>query len=122
MMLWHVAAAALVAAAAGAWGGWQLRDLQADADELARVQQEQRDSLRRQEAAYGASQRHEQDGQQRREQIRTVIQEVERVVERPVYSAVCLDPDGLRLIAAAIGPATAASQPGPALPAASSPR
>lgn len=121
-MLLHAAAAALVAAAAGAWGGWQLRDLQADADELARVQAEQRDSLRRQEAAYGASERHERDGQARREQIRTVIQEVERVIERPVYSAVCFDTDGLRLIASAIGPAAAASQPGPAMPTASGAR
>ena len=59
---------------------------------------------------------HEKDKVQIRTQIKTVIQEVERIVEKPVYRNVCLDDDGLRVLRAAIRPAAAASQPAPAVP------
>ena len=68
-MLWHAAAAAIAAAAAGAAGGWKLRDYQADAAELVRVQAEQRDALRRQEAAFGAAERLELDRAARRARV-----------------------------------------------------
>ena len=43
---------------------------------------------------------------------RTITQEVDRVVEKPVYRDVCLDPDGLRLAnAALVGALTPAAQP-----------
>jgi hypothetical protein len=115
--MWLQLAIAAAAAAAAFVAGWQVRDWRADAAELARVQAEQRDTLRRQEAAYGASSRHEARRETLRREIQTVTVEVERVVERPVYRNECLDADGLRLIASAIGTAASASQPGPALPA-----
>lgn len=60
---------------------------------------------------------HEADKAQIRTEIKTIVQEVERVVEKPVYrDTVCFDDDGLRLIRAALGPATAASEPAPAMP------
>ena len=60
---------------------------------------------------------HEADKAQIRTQIKTIYQEVERVVEKPVYrDTVCFDDDGLRLIRAAIGPAAAASKLAPAVP------
>jgi hypothetical protein len=43
---------------------------------------------------------------------KTIVKEVEKIVERPVYSTVCFDADGLRLANAALaGSATAAGQP-----------
>ena len=36
--------------------------------------------------------------QKLRENERTVVRETTKVVERPVYRNVCLDPDGVRLI------------------------
>ena len=43
---------------------------------------------------------------------RTITQEVDRVVEKPIYRDVCLDPDGLRLAnAALVGALTPAAQP-----------
>ena len=60
---------------------------------------------------------HEADKAQIRTQIKTIYQEVERVVEKPVYrTTVCFDDDGLRLIRAALGPAAAASEPAPSMP------
>jgi len=122
MMLWHTAAAALIAAAAGAAGGWQARGWVADADELQRLQAEQRDALRRQEAAYGAAQRLELERQVIRTQIQTVTVEVPRVVERPVYRAECWDADGLRLVTQAIGATADPAQPDGPMPAASASR
>lgn len=121
-MLWHAAAGALIAAAVGAVGGWQARAWKAGADDLQRVQAEQREALRRQEAAFGAADRLEQDRAARREQIRTITVEVPRVVERPVYRAECWDADGLRLITQAIGAAADPAQPDGPVPAASAAR
>lgn len=44
-----------------------------------------------------------------------VIQEVERVVQNTVYSNVCFDADGLRIIAADIAARHAAGEPTPAV-------
>jgi hypothetical protein len=62
VIAWLKAGALGVAAGAavGAWGGWWVRDAAADRAELARVQAEQRDALRRQEAALGAAQTYEE--------------------------------------------------------------
>ena len=46
-----------------------------------------------------------------------ILKEVDRVVEKPVYSNVCVDDDGLRIIAADIAARHAASQPAPTVPA-----
>ena len=119
MMLWHAAAAAFVAAAVGAAGGWQARAWKAGADDLQRVRDEQRDALRRQEAAFGAAERFERDRQAIRTQIQTVTVEVPRVVERPVYRAECWDADGLRLVTQAIGASADPAQPDGPMPAAS---
>ena len=65
----------------------------------------------------GAAAGHESDKARMGVQIKTIIKEVDRVVEKPVYrDTVCFDDDGLRLIRAAIAPAAAASQPAPAVP------
>lgn len=65
---------------------------------------------------------HEGDKAQIRTEFLTITQEVERVVEQPIYrdrdparpdAGLCLDDDGLRLVRAATG---APSQPAPALP------
>lgn len=116
-MIWTHAAAALVAAGLAFSAGWKVRDWQAAAADLARMQTEQRDTLRRQEAAFGAADRLETTRERIRTQIQTVTVEVPRVVERPVYRAECWDADGLRLITQAIGPAADTAQPDGPLPA-----
>lgn len=51
---------------------------------------------------------------------RTIVQSVDKVVDRPVYRNVCLDDDGLRLVNAALGGAPAAP-PDPGKPNATMP-
>ena len=58
----------------------------------------------------------EKDKARIRTEFLPITQEVERVVQKTVYSNVCFDDDGLRVINAAIHPAAAASQPAPTLP------
>lgn len=59
---------------------------------------------------------HEADKVRIRTEFLTITEEVERVVEKPVYRDICFDDDGLRIIGAALGPSPAASEPAPALP------
>ena len=118
-MLWHLIAGALVAAAVGAGGAWKVQAWRWAAADAERLQSEQRDALRRQEAAFGAAERFERDRQAIRTQIQTVTVEVPRVVERPVYRAECWDADGLRLVTQAIGASADPAQPDGPMPAAS---
>lgn len=59
---------------------------------------------------------HQADEREIRTEFITITEEVERVVEKPVYRDVCLDDDGLRALRAAIGPGAAASEPARAVP------
>lgn len=59
---------------------------------------------------------HEADKVKIRTQIKTVIREVDRVVQDPSYSNICFDDSGMRAVRAAINPAAPASQPAPAVP------
>lgn len=115
-MIWTHAAAALLAATLAFGSGWKVRDWKAGADRTADIEQRNRDALRRAEhvdqAAVGYEVKREA-GQQRQ---RVIIQEVERVIEKPIYRNVCLDDDGLRAVAAALGasaPTSRASSPMP---------
>ena len=63
----------------------------------------------------------EKDKARIRTEFLPITQEVERVVQKTVYSNVCFDDDGLRVINAAIHPAAAASQPAPAVPRSAAP-
>ena len=59
---------------------------------------------------------HEADKAKIRTEFLTITEEVERVVEKPVYRNICFNADGLRLIAAATGRSEGAGEPAPALP------
>jgi hypothetical protein len=118
-MLYTPAAAALIAAALAATGAWQVQNWRYGAKEAERLQlvaEQARASIR---AADAAATRHEADKQAIRARVRVITQEVDRVVEKPVYRSVCLDADGLRILEAAIAEsAPTARQPAPAVPAA----
>ena len=56
-------------------------------------------------------------------EYRDVIKEVQRVVEKPVYRNVCLDPDGLSVIGDALARAyNDPGEPGNAVPKAATPK
>lgn len=113
ILAYIVIAAAIFLAGLGT--GWKAhvgitasRDLEA---ELSR----QRDVLRKTEKIDTSAVQHELAKTRIETEFVTITKEVERVVEKPTYRNICLDDDGLRVIAAAIGTAHAASQPAPAV-------
>jgi hypothetical protein len=104
-------------------GGWRVHDWKAEAARAAELdlqaREQARDAIRVDTAATG----YETQRTATAERVRIIKTEVERVVDRPVYrDRECLDADGLRLVAQAIGAPTAAGEPAPALPAASAAR
>ena len=111
--------AALAAAVIAFGAGWQVRAWKAGAEEATRLQAEQSDAAKRALRTDQAAVKHEATKAAIRQQIQTITQEVERVIEKPVYRNVCLDDDGLRLITEAL---TDPGQPAPAMPAASASR
>lgn len=114
----YVAGAALVA---GVGLGWSIADWRADARNLQRERAEALALQGRQRGIQAASERLETQREQRGARERVVVKEVERVLEKPVYRNVCLDDDGLRILADDIAASNARRQLGPALPSASSP-
>ena len=84
--------------------------------DLAEQQANIKEQARRVDKIDVAATGHEADKAQIRTQFQTIVKEVDRVVEKPVYRTICFDDDGLRAARAAIGPAQAASQPAPAVP------
>lgn len=87
-----------------------------DAEKLAISEAQAKITARRMDRIDTAAVALETDKAKIRTQFLTITKEVERVVQNPVYSDVCLDADGVRVVNASINPATAASQPTPAMP------
>ena len=112
-MIWtHVAV--LIAAAVLAFAGtWTIQDWRYGAMEAERLQRVAEHARRNERAADQGSAGHEADRARIRTEFITVTKEAERVVEKPVYRNVCLDDDGLRLLARIIDgqPSTGESAP-----------
>jgi hypothetical protein len=107
---------ATIAAAIGFGAAWQLQAWRYDAAELERVTAAA--DIRREDErlAHRAATKFETDRSTNATRTRTITIEVEKIVDRPVYRNVCLDVDGLQLIAAAIARSDIAGQLGHALP------
>jgi hypothetical protein len=90
---------ALVGLALGSAGGWQVHAWKAGADERDRLEktaQAGRDDAKRMDRAAEKFETAQSQAQRREAHV---IQEVIRVIEKPVYRERCLDDDGLRLLA-----------------------
>jgi hypothetical protein len=111
----HAAALLLGAAVAGA-GAWQVQNWRHGALEAERLEQTAKEQARRVDRIDGAAAGHERDKAEIRTEFITITEEVERVVEKPVYRDVCLDADGLRVLSDAIAGAGAAGEPARAVP------
>lgn len=120
-MLWHYAAGGLVALAAGFMGGWQVRAWKSGADDADRVKIEIAKGRANTYKVDAESTRYEAGRAAVQVRERIVIKEVERVVQDPVFSRVCMSDDGLRILAADAAPGRPGGEPAPALPAASAP-
>ena len=108
--------AAAIAAAVAFGGAWKIQDWRHDAAELARVTAQQEITQENARLANRAATGFEKDRTKNETRTRTITIEVDKIIDRPVYRNVCLDTDGLQLIAAAIGRRDPTSQPGHALP------
>lgn len=96
-------------------GGWKTQAWRHDAADLARQQVEARDHVKRIERGDEAAVSHE--AMKAKTEIVYVdrIKRVDRIVERPVYSAQCWDSDGVRELNDAIAGSGATGEPAPAL-------
>ena len=108
---------ALLAAALAFGSAWKVQSWRWAAADAERIAAEQENQRLRARTADKASEGHEADKEEARVEFKTIYQDVERIVERPVYRNVCLDADGLRRLTDAIaGPDRAAIEPAPAVP------
>lgn len=114
-MIYTYVAAALIGLAIGGTAGWQVQGWRQDRIERARLEREAEVRRHQARVADSAAAAHEADKARHRVEFQTIYSEVERVVEKPIYRNVCLDPDGLRALDAAIR-GTAAGEPAAAVP------
>jgi len=92
------------------------------AEQARQVNQRATERLQRQNSNTAAV-AHESDKVRIETEYRDVIKEVQRVVEKPVYRNVCLDPDGLSVIGDALARAyNDPGEPGNAVPKAATPK
>lgn len=107
--------ALLIGALLAFTAGWQVRDWKAGADQADQLQLDARDAMRKAERVDQVATGYETQRAATAARARIIRTEVERVVE--VYrDRECLDADGLRLVAQAIGAASPASGAASAVP------
>lgn len=105
-----------VAAALAFGSGWTAQGWRRDAAELERQEDAAELARLRARTADKAAEVHEVFKERERVVYQTITETVDRIVERPVYRNVCLDPDGLRALGDAIhGRASDPGKPAPAL-------
>ncbi len=96
--LYTYAATAIVAVAIGFTGGWKTQGWRWDAADKQRIEQETIDLRRITEHARQASGTYEDKRTANEIRYRTTTVVLEKVIDRPVYLAACLEPDGLRAL------------------------
>lgn len=114
--LYTYAATALVAFALGGAGAWKVQSWRMTALEKDRIEAAQEQRRNNERAANAAAAGFETDKDANEQRTRTIIKTVEKIVERPVYRAVCVDADGLRLLNDQIRRAGDPGEPGLKMP------
>jgi len=97
-MLYHYAATALIAVGVGFAGGWKTQDWRYGAIEAKRLSAIAEAEKKRDKASYGASVTFEKGRTQVETRYQTITETIEKIVDRPIYRNVCLDPDGLQAL------------------------
>jgi hypothetical protein len=98
--MYGLLALAVLGALGGIYGAGYRSGSNSVMNEWQTASREQRD--REAKAGQKAAEKKETGDQKAKVIYRKITQEVERVVEKPVYRNVCLDPDGLRIARDAI--------------------
>lgn len=115
--VWIYAAVAAVLLAMGFGSGYKVESWHRDSLEQAAIQKAEKQVEAEATKQAAASQALETTKEQAHVQYVTITKTVDKIVERPVYRNVCLDPDGLRAANAAIrGQAADPGKPDAALP------
>lgn len=97
-MLYTYAATALVAVGVGFAGGWKTQDWRYGAIEAKRLSAIAEAEKKRDKASYVASVTFEKGRTQVETRYQTITETIEKIVDRPIYRNVCLDPDGLQAL------------------------
>lgn len=84
--------------ALGFGGGWVVNGWRWEAKEAAKLRELAEAQAKADKRSYDASSGFEKDKTNVRTVFKTIEVEVDKIVERPVYRNLCLDPDGLRAI------------------------
>lgn len=117
MKLYIMTAIAITSALAGAFGSWQVQQWRYGAKEADRLEAVARDRMRAEKNIDTAAMGHETDKVRIETEFVTITERITDVVKEPFYvDGACLDAAGLQLVADALGPAAAASQPATAVP------
>jgi len=117
----YVATAIVAGLIAGA-GAWNVQAWRYDSRELARLEQQRETETMRRKAANAGAQGHEADKTVILTKFIPITTEVERVVTQVEYrDRACFDPDGVRVLNAAIAASGDPAVPGNPMPGASAP-
>lgn len=115
--MWTYAMTAILAALVAFTGAWRVQEWRYRARDAERMEAAKEVERLRVKTADTAAEKHEQVKDSIRTEFLTIREEVERVVEKPVYRNVCIDDDGMRELQRAIsGPKPPASEPSHTLP------
>lgn len=119
-MIWaYVGGAALVL---GFGAGWQVRDWKAESDDKARLEEAIKEKEANVVKVDVASTKFEGKRAKAAARERIVVREVQHVVEKPVYRNICVDADGMRILADDVDNSNSGRELAPAVPAASNPK
>lgn len=114
--LWTHAGVGVICFVTGAGSAWWIQGLRSDSNELERqqavVEQARKNELR----SYSGAATFEVERAKIQTKFIKITEEVERVVQKPVYRNVCLDDDGLRLISDAIDNKPTTTKPESSVP------
>ena len=114
---WIWAAVCAVAFAAGGAASWKVQEWRHGAKEADRLESVAENKRMNERAADQGATAHEADRAKIRTQFITITKEAERVIlEKPVYRNICLDDDGLHILAGAIDGQQPSGEPAPAVP------
>lgn len=121
-MIWTHVAAMIVGAGLAFAGAWTVQDWRYGAREAERLQLIGEYARRNERAADQGAAGHEADRARIRTEFITITKEAERVIlEKPVYRNVCLDDDGLRILARIIDGQSSTGESAPTVPGADKP-
>lgn len=96
--MWAYLFTLIVGAAGAAYGTWQVQEWRWTAAEKQRLEQGAKDLHRALERAQASSGVFENKRTANETKYRTVTVTVKEFIDRPVYGAACIDPDGLRVL------------------------